>query len=642
MKKYNNQQLREILEKQIMTPDLRHKHYKRTCELAEYYKQLMTGECQDALIVSYKQRENDEQKKQRIAITNTRTQYVSNKVLSVFKRVPRSDNVVDNFYYENDKGNDDKIKEISERQMKFHNGETLKDYLTEAFEHYIFYDPNAWLITELLLDPDKKKKPFVYPLEVPSSQAINYEWHGGELQYLIVLQSADVYERKEKGNQESGIIPEAKEVIARHMKGIVRKGDRYLLYAADHAIEYIEIADLDKKIDDSLYAGSEIVVLSVGNAKKRYAARFFETKSKVCPAKQFGYIKDPETQRKTYVSPIHPADKVYRDLINTKSEYDLAKALHGFLQKIQYATVCDYERDYEKNKDRCLSGHMSLSNETCPACNGLGLKVHTTVQDVVYVKWPEGKDEFVPLDRAVHYVELPEHIMKMWKQEVQDLERDVSFAIFNTNLFDRSEIAVTATEKRLNTEAAYDVLFDYGCQYSAFVKFILEMIAIHTQNDEGFVVDHRISGFQLDTVIDLLAQRRLAVDAGSPYTIIQAIDMQILTKQAQDNPTNIEWIKVREKFRPFREKSKEEKMFILADLAADDPKKVLYVNFEDIMDQIEEEHGEKPFFAMKPDAQRKIVSQKVQNIIAAMPKQTEQQLPLLSRQPIARTENAPA
>jgi len=605
MKKYNNEQLRQLLEKAIITSRT-HKHYKRTCELAEYYRKIVTGEDQGELVVSYKPRETAAQKEQRIAITNTRTQYVSNKVLSVFKRVPRSDNVVDNIYYEDEaKDNNDKIAEIQKRFENFHNGESMKDWLTEAFEHWEFMDPNAWLVVEFR-NVDKEK-PFIYPVEVPSKQAIDYEWYHGELQYLMIKQSSEIWE-KEK-NKSHNVPDDIKRTVEKIIKGVTRKGDKYLLYAADYALEYVELAAPDKIMPEEavLYAGYQLVQLQVGNVKKRFAVKEYDTKSKICPAKQFGYIKDPETARETFVSPLHPADKIYRDLINTKSEFDLAKALHGFLQKIQYAKACDYEGEFEGNQDRCLNGKLAVSQKVCPSCNGVGLKIHKTTQDVILVQWPDGKEEHIPLDQAVHYVEVPEHIIKMWKTEVQDLEKDVSFAIFNTNLFDRTEIVFkeTATAKTLDAERANDVLFDYGSQMSAFVKFITMIAAIHTRNDDKIVIDHKISSFNLETTFDLLTQRRLAVEAGSPYTIIQGIDMRIMQKQSQDAPENIEWIRVREKFRPFREKSKEEKMFILADLGADDPKKVLYIHFEDIMDMIEFKF---PSFAqMTLDVQKKVV-----------------------------------
>jgi hypothetical protein len=615
IKKYTTTQLRDILEDAIRN-ERRHKHYNRTVELAKLYKQLMTGKDQKELVMSYKSRETDEQKEQRFAITHSRTQYVNNKILTVFKRVPRSDTVIDNIYYEDDdKKNNDRVAEVQERFKNFHKGQTLSDYLTEAFEHFVFYDPNAWLVIEMRKMKDKK--PFVYPVEVTSEQAIKYEWSDGDLQYLIIKHASNVWE---KGKTTEPPIPASdgsiRLAVDMYHGAKDRPGDKFLLYAADVAFQYLEIASPDKRpVDYEPAPGAELVEISVKGAKKYFEASAYDTKSKICPMMQFGYITDPETDRETFVSPAHPSVIIQKDLINTKSEFDLTKALHGFMKMIQYAQVCENEEQFEENTDRCIQGKMNLSGENCKECGGLGMKVHTSSQDIILVKWPDGKEEYIPLSEAVHYVTVPEHMVAMWKNEVADLERDCSLAIFNTNLFDRSEIAVTATEKRINTEAAYDVLFDYGSQFSAMFKFVAMMAAIHTQNDEGIVIEHKIASFNLDTTIDLIANRKAAVDAGSPYVVVQAFDMKLLSKMSQDDPINVEWMKVREKLRPFREKSKEEKMFILAELPPDDPKKVLYIHFEDIMDQIEEEHTDPPFYKLEPKAQRKLVAAKVTPLI---------------------------
>ena len=43
--------------------------------------------------------------------------------------------------------------------------------------------------------------------------------------------------------------------------------------------------------------------------------------------------------------------------------------------------------------------------------------------------------------------------------------------MFNTNVFDRAEIAVTATEKRLDQEQVYNVLTPYADNWSKIYTF---------------------------------------------------------------------------------------------------------------------------------------------------------------------------
>lgn len=621
MIKYELDELRSILYRTVSL-ELRHKYYGHCVDLAKRYRQYMTGDDQAELVLSYKPRESETQKEQRVSITNSRTQYVNNKVVSVFKKVPRTDNIVNNIYYDGDtsKDGDARLALLQEQFNDYYKGLTLRDYVTETFEYFSFYDPNAWILSEFRKLMDGKIK--TYPIEATSEQAVMYEWDLNTLQYLVVRFTVDVYEKEDKKGKKGDAekLAEAMQQIDKMTKMKPRGGERIIMYAPGHAIELIELAEkqrADMGLEQEQYPDAEIIEIphKQTGKTKRYAKYEYVTGTKVTPAFQIGYIRDPDTNRETFVSPLHPSDKVLKDLINTKSEYDLAKALHGFIQKIQYAPVCDYEREYEGRMERCHHGKMQFSQTTCTQCQGLGLKIHRSTQDAILVKWPDGKEEHIPLDQAIHYVLVPDYIIKMWKEELTDLERAVSLAVFNTNLFDRSEVAVTATEKRLNMESAYDVLMDYADQSSALYKFQVTMTADYLSIADGLVIDHRYpSTFGLETTDDLLLQRKTATDAGAPYQIISEIDMQIYKKQNQDSPENLRWIQSRERFRPFREKTIDEKMFILADLPEDDPRKVLYINFEDIMDRIEEEKPK--FHLMSHKEQRKIVTQEVTRIIA--------------------------
>ena len=98
----------------------------QTCAFrsATFYKQIMTGDCQDKYVLQYKPRETDEQKIQRLSIYNSRTQFVSNKVYSIIDRLRRVDNVVDNMYYMD---SEEKPEEVERYFMDFHNNQSFND-----------------------------------------------------------------------------------------------------------------------------------------------------------------------------------------------------------------------------------------------------------------------------------------------------------------------------------------------------------------------------------------------------------------------------------------------------------------------------------------------------------------------------------
>lgn len=607
--KYNTLQLLEIL-KDTVKNNSRHKYYNRTVELAKLYRQWNTGEGQDELIVSLKSRETKEQKEQRIKIYNSRTKFVSEQIQAAFDEVERADNVIDNIYYkntENEKDNQNKLGEIHERLDKFSDRQDLKEYLHEKIKYFNFYDPNAFLVVDFM-KYNETEKPWTYPVEIYSHQAINYEYDRKRLQYLIALQETVKKVKNDDGKIET------------------KPADLFYLWAADYAIKLQELGEPGKYIlpDFNEGAPDSIIVIErkCEGEKEHKAYEFalweFETRSKVNPAIQVGYIGDPKTNLNTYVGILDKASEIFKDLINTKSEYDLHKALHGFLKQFAYANTCDYSRYIEGKRFQCDGGKIRGSNEECPKCHGHGLILHTTSQDIILIKKPDGKDEHIPLDEMIHYVEIPQHIIEAQKKELEELEQRVPRAVFNANPFDRSEIAITATEKRLLKESVYNAFMKYGAVYSQVYKHCVKLTAIHLLNDEGLVVDHQFpKDYHLDTIDELLSMRKAAVEAHAPYTIIEVIDFNILTKQSQDDPTHIEIIRAKEQWRPFREKSKEERILIVSSLPETNFQRLLYIHFEEVFDLIL--YGEKfikaPFFKLKYDKQKEVIREALETVL---------------------------
>ena len=110
--KYSPDELLNILQNVISEKKV-HANYSHVVALAKLFRQIMTGNDQNELIVSYKTRETTEQKEQRIHLYNSRTAYVSNKVLSQFKEVERADKTVDNIWYENEGPESKNLLEVS-------------------------------------------------------------------------------------------------------------------------------------------------------------------------------------------------------------------------------------------------------------------------------------------------------------------------------------------------------------------------------------------------------------------------------------------------------------------------------------------------------------------------------------------------
>lgn len=578
-KKYDDEQLLKRFER-IVTNGISHPDYERTVQIAKWCRQIVTGDDQDNILIKYKRRETETQQEQRIHITNSKTQLAAAKVTKLFNEVHRSDNVVDEIRYKDTDKNAD-LAILKETLDEFYQTKSLKNYLNKRYHHYNFHDPNAFLVIEFENENPVEQYPFVYPLEISSEEAFNFEYVNGVLQYLVIRQPIEYEQDNERGT---------------------KTGFRWTLYAT--GISYV-LQHVPESVQYEIpngYVERRIKVKNVTEPQLFLFAKFI-TKTARCPAMRFGYYEDPTTNNRTLVSGLYPAEKVFTDLIWSKSEYDLTKALHGFYQKFIYVQRCT-----------TCAGVGTVWNttaqETCSTCKGKGKLSHTTVQDVVEIVVPDDWKDIVPLSNLVHFAEIPSYLVERQKTDVDESVRDVFSAIFNENIFDRAQVAETATANKLNWRSVYNALIPYADHYSDMYIFATELVADILDKGKDLVVSHSIStDFKLESVDELIDQRLRAVSATVPNEIIRTIDLNILSKQHRDDPDFVSRHKARQLFEPLRGKSKEEKIMIITMLDDDDPMKVLYIKFDDIFDLIFDEFKE--FADMPWQKQRQIVDEAV-------------------------------
>ena len=233
-------------------------------------------------------------------------------------------------------------------------------------------------------------------------------------------------------------------------------------------------------------------------------------------------------------------------IFNDGIEYDLSKALHGFLQKYQYGNVCSYFEETEDGNNTCIDGIMSITNKHCDKCQGTGLVMHRSTQDIILMKYPEDKSEHIPLKDMVYYVEIPIELMKIQKENINDDIEEILSAIFNSQLPEMVGVqggAKTATENMLSFDNIQNVLYKCGNNISRVYKNMAMQVAIYMDSDEKLIIDHAFpTDLQLETLDMLLGQRDKAVKAGVPYAIIENIDAKILVKQSQGNSDNVQWV----------------------------------------------------------------------------------------------------
>ena len=564
--------------------DLRHPHYNATVELSEFLYKLSSGKDQEDLVTSYKERESEEQKAQRIKLTRSMTKYATTQVSNFFGRVRRSDNRKKTIEHTSEQA----LDRINEQVKNFFAGQSLEDYLFDTMLSFTFMDPNAFLLFERKDERGPRGEIIstkTYPVMVLSEQAINYNFVDGQLEWIVIHM-----ERPEMVRSDDGSIEQ------------VMRNDFYL-YAAGFTIELKQVEDMNAPIVD----GQEFFTVDSGYDKEAtvYLQTIYNPGTTEIPVHPVGAYFSQENPA-IFASPLEPAHEVYHDLINLKSEFDLTKALHTFMQKIQYAPPCDFENEMGHCQSGYIAGHI------CPSCKGTGVEVHKTSQDVILVKWPASKEEWIPLEDVAHYVELPEWLPKWQAEQLEVLLKRISLAVFGTEVFTApSAGARTATEVMIEWEKVYDKLTPFANKISEIYRKAVRLIAQYLEVDEGLTVDHKFPyDFKFETINDLLLMLQSAKDSGASFEVQDEIERRILEKQYANTPDRMRKIAAKRKFIPFRGKSIEEIAIIIANRADSDPDRILYESFESIFAEIEDETPD--FYLFPYSVQKQIVMDKAE------------------------------
>ena len=169
-----------------------HKDYNYTVDLSKFYSQIVTGEGYGELIVNYKPRESDQQKEQRVRITQNRTKSIAGKVEGFFKRVFRADKLAFDISHQEE----EKSALISQYTDDY--GEDGQSLLTWCEESALFYnniDPNAFYwVQHTRVDDVDYFNPYVFT----STQVKDYNIDKGSVQYCTCqLSECVTYEKDE-------------------------------------------------------------------------------------------------------------------------------------------------------------------------------------------------------------------------------------------------------------------------------------------------------------------------------------------------------------------------------------------------------------------------------------------------------------
>jgi hypothetical protein len=303
--------------------------------------------------------------------------------------------------------------------------------------------------------------------------------------------------------------------------------------------------------------------------------------------------------------------------IKTCSELDLSMALHAFPQKLQYVARCMGTREKPCHNGRCGDGTV------CEECNGEGFKIHTSAQDSIILPMPQSKEEMIDLGSIIHYVTPPESLIKFQDEYVKSLKSEVHQAVFNSDVFVKTQFAATATEKEMDMDSVYDTLLPFAQRYSALWKDIVRVcffLADVDEEQESSVIIHTFpADFKLKTTAILLAELKSLNESEAPSFFKDSLNRQLAETIYSEDPENMLKYDVKQYFAPFKGKTQDEILTLMESPYVPEASKVLYANFEDIFSEIDRE--DKEFWTASPDGQWKVINEKITQLQAEVDKQ---------------------
>lgn len=557
-----------------------------------FWSSIVSGDNQEEIIVSFKPRENEDQKKQRVKITNTPTPKAAARAVLNLDYLENEEDIQEDVSYS--PASTDKLKILNDRAEKFNGGRSLNRYIIDEFKREIQRDANAFLV--VLFDGIRDQngafveKPYPRPEKIPCDQVFDLGIDNGDYTWLC---------RKQVFTKEVMIDGTTKPI----------EWQKFTLYMTDWVIELQQVNQANPITGDYTL----IPVLQSDQAKGAepnvFALIEYPIQSGETPFMPFGF--DRSWNKEGYDVILKPAESDFRDLVNRASEYALSLALHTFLKEFIYAKNC---KNSSIDHGFCDNGKMSVSKETCPSCKGSGKELITTSQDTIVMSLPETKDEFFPLSDLIYYPTLPFEIVTHQKMEVETIPDSIEVALWGVNTREKPTGQMTATEIVNRYQQAQTKLSRAGKHVNYMWAKCMRLTAAYAEIGEGLMLARKYPDrFQMETLPELIALLKEAKDGGAPLDTIRDLDRRILRMQNSGKDKEVvSWYEATENWRPWKSKTETQIAGILMTLPDDEFYKVLWTYFDEIFGEIK---AETPDFPKMPflgnNSQKSVLTLKV-------------------------------
>lgn len=582
----------------IITQDLVHQDYQHTVDKAKLYKKLVTGEDMDDLYDQYAPKEDTVTFLHKKKISRQITPAVISSLTKPFYKVPRTDRLVKKVVTVVDQadvseGNDPADK-VLDKMRTFYGSENnvngLDYFMQQRFIELQVTDPNTWIVTEFTNSDNGEV--FPYPYEVCSEKARNFGISNNVLMWFVARDDLKFLEPNNLTATEQRKYKQLNKVDP--PSHIETDGHKWSMYIKDNTIVFEQVGSdsvLPTEEEDNYDPNRTVMKLNNGNT---YIVEIFPHLTGVVPAKRVGYKRDLTTDGRTFVSFYDDAMCYLLDSIKTVAEFTLTKSDHVFPKMLQYVPPCGGESE----TNTCFNGRAALGG-ICRVCHGSGkMPIHTSAQDIITIKIPDNPADMVDLNKLIAYFSPPIELVKFQNELVKQVKVDCHQTVFNSTVLlkdntGQAATTETATSKNFDMDSINDTLAPYGEAYSSFWIFEGDIIARLLEVFDKVQLIHRFpSDFKMKTIGDLYSEMKTANDSNAPVFLIEMLNDDIASTKFQDDPDLLLMYEVKKKLNPFRGKSDNDIQNALNTDYTPLWKKVLYVNFEDILTQAEIENEE--------------------------------------------------
>ncbi len=562
------------------------KYYERRVTLANLYYDYYTGEL-DRRLQKIISRESDEEFEQRKGLTNHITKSILNSTKLPFQKASRKLPIVRKIDFDTQTADKQK-SEIEEFLTKYNGDKSLDQYLEEMMVEYNMIDPNAFLIIEFQSNtPLKKVKP--YPFIAISQNVVDYNKINGEIEYVIVRQPIKFIQNQKETD-----------------------GFKYTMYNGNETIVYEQV-DFVEQLNRATY----LIVVNEKYRETIYNVRADNDPDLKPAAIQFGYKLDAQTNYETYLSIFDCALPYLQKTLKVNSELDQSMAMMAFPQRFRYVAEC-------QAKD-CHKGWLPDGITKCPACGGTGkAQVHGGAQKVQEVDLPKDPQEMIDLAKMAYDHAPPIELLTFDDSYLRQLKVDVHTTIFNADMFTKSEVATTATEKILDVDNMNDTLHSFCRRYSQIWQVNVYYIAVFTDNvkrdingKSNIIIQHKFpNDLKLKTLSDLMLDLKSAYDSQASMPTISAIEDDINEILYSDRPDELKKIKIQQSFHPFRGYSPADIQFFLTSGNVSKFNQTLYINYSNIWNTLERDNQKPWLYDLEPGKIWELLQTQVNDLIS--------------------------